>query len=59
MATPEDSRWLATLVERSAVLPDAALREHWQAVLPWLPTALRYELAGILMDVEVEIACRR
>jgi hypothetical protein len=56
MSTPEDPQWLATLVARSPVLPEAALREQWQRVIPWLPTPLRYELAGILM--EVELACR-
>ena len=56
MSTPEDPEWLAALVERSPVLPEAALREHWKKVIPWLPTPLRYELAGILMDVE--LACR-
>jgi hypothetical protein len=56
MSTPEDPDWLAALVKRSPVLPDPALREHWRTVITWLPTQLRYELAGILMDVEV--ACR-
>ena len=56
MTAPEDPAWLSALVERSAVLPDASLREHWINVIGWLPADLRYELAGILMDVAV--ACR-
>jgi hypothetical protein len=54
--SPEDVEWLRALVARSPLLPEASLRRHWRRVIPWLPTALRYELAGILMDVE--IACR-
>lgn len=57
MSTPDDPHWLAALVARSPVLPEAALREHWQTVIAWLPPPLRYELAGILMEVEIE--CRR
>jgi hypothetical protein len=55
MTAPEDPAWLSGLVQRSCALPDIGLREHWTRVIPWLPTELRYELAGILM--EVELAC--
>jgi len=56
MSTPEDPEWLAALIERSPALPDPVLREHWRKVVSWFPAPLRYELAGILMDVEV--ACQ-
>jgi len=55
-SAPDDPEWLRELVRRSPLLPERALRRHWIAVIPWLPSALRYELAGILM--EVEVACR-
>jgi hypothetical protein len=51
-SAPEDDAWLSALVERSPVLPDRALRRHWQAVIPWLAPAERYALAAILLDVE-------
>jgi hypothetical protein len=56
MSAPDDPEWLRALVARSPLLPEASLREHWARVIPWLTPALKYELAGILMDVEV--ACR-
>jgi hypothetical protein len=55
--SPEDDRWLQQLVERSPVLPDRALRRHWQRVIPWLPMAARYELAAILLDIDRSVAC--
>jgi hypothetical protein len=57
MSAPEDPAWLAGVVDRSPALPDDALRAHWKRVLPWLPVELRYELAGILMDLE--LTCQR
>jgi hypothetical protein len=56
-ALPDNTEWRSALVSRSPLLPDAALRRHWQKLIPWLPTAARYELAGILLDIE--LACRR
>jgi hypothetical protein len=50
--TPADAAWLSALVERTPLLPDATLRQHWQTVIPWLPTAERYELAAILLGIE-------
>jgi hypothetical protein len=50
--SPEDTSWLTALVARSALLPDPQLRAHWQRVVPWLPTAARYELAATLLDAE-------
>jgi hypothetical protein len=44
--------WLAALIARSPVLTDLQVRRHWQRLVPWLPTAAREELAGILLDVE-------
>lgn len=55
-ARPDDPAWLAALIVRSPLLPDATLRKHWQRIIPWLPPLLRYELAGILLDGE--LACR-
>jgi hypothetical protein len=55
--SPDDDAWLAALVERSPLLPDPALRHHWQTLLPWLPAAARYELAAILVQVERQAAC--
>jgi hypothetical protein len=46
--SPADTDWLQTLIERSPLLPDTALRAHWIRVLPWLPIAARYELAATL-----------
>jgi hypothetical protein len=50
--SPESNDWLRKLVDHSPLLPDAALRDHWRRVIPLLPTALRYELAAILLEVE-------
>jgi hypothetical protein len=50
--SPEDPSWLAELVQRSPLLPDSELRRHWLNVLPWLPTAARYELAATLREIE-------
>ncbi|HEY1295407.1 MAG TPA: hypothetical protein VGJ60_20205 [Chloroflexota bacterium] len=48
----ERDEWLCALIERSPVLADAALRRHWSELVPWLPPAARYELAGILLEFE-------
>jgi len=56
-ALPDDAEWLRALVSRSPLLPDATLRHQWLRLIPWLPTAARYELAGILLDIE--LACRQ
>ena len=55
--SPENDAWLADLVQRSPLLPDAALRRHWRFLVPWLPVAARYELAAILLDVERAAGC--
>ncbi len=55
--SPENDAWLRDLVKRSPLLPDAALRRHWQRLVPWLPIAARYELAAILLDVDRAVAC--
>ena len=49
---PESDAWLEALIERSPLLPDAALRRHWRTLIPWLPNELRYELAGALLETE-------
>ncbi len=56
-ASPENDVWLQDLVRRSPLVPDRALRRHWQRVVPWLPIAARYELAAILLDIERALAC--
>ncbi|MBV9897278.1 MAG: hypothetical protein JO020_24195 [Chloroflexi bacterium] len=48
----EDTEALRELIDRSPLLPDAALRRHWQNVLAWLPAAAKYELADILLTFE-------
>lgn len=50
--SPDDLAWLAGLVRRSALLPDATTRSDWVRVLPWLDAAARYELAATLLQVE-------
>jgi hypothetical protein len=55
--SPENDDWLRDLVQRSPLLADAALRRHWQRVIPWLPTAARYELAAILVDFDRASTC--
>jgi hypothetical protein len=55
--SPENDAWLETLVQRSPLLPDPALRRHWQRLVPWLPVAARYELAAILLEIERAVAC--
>ncbi|HLZ31063.1 MAG TPA: hypothetical protein VKV73_27405 [Chloroflexota bacterium] len=50
--SPESDDWLRKLIDRSPLLPEASLRAHWRQVIPSLPTALRYELAAILLEVE-------
>jgi hypothetical protein len=55
--SPENEAWLRALIERSALLPEPGLRRHWRRVLPWLPTAARYELAAILLDTEHALVC--
>jgi hypothetical protein len=54
---PDDVQWLRTLVRRSPVLADAAVRRHWLKLVPWLSTDNRYTLAAILLDIEN--ACMR
>jgi hypothetical protein len=54
--SPENDDWLGRLIDRSPLLPDASLRGHWRQVMPSLPTALRYELAAILQEVEHTLA---
>jgi hypothetical protein len=51
-ASPDDAAWLCALVARSSLLPEPRLQKHWQRVIPWLPTAARYELAATLLGVE-------
>ena len=41
-------------IERSPLLPDAALRRHWQRVLPLLPDSLSSELEAVLRTAEGE-----
>jgi hypothetical protein len=55
--SPENDAWLTQLVERSPLLPEASIRGHWRRVIPSLPTALRYELAAILLRVEHTLPC--
>jgi hypothetical protein len=55
--SPENDLWLGELVERSPLLPDAVLRRHWRNVIPWLPIAVRYELAAILLESNRADAC--
>ena len=57
ISSPENDAWLEALVERSPLLPDAALRRHWRLLVPWLPVAARYELAAILLDIERATTC--
>jgi hypothetical protein len=51
-AIAEDAQELRSLIRRADLLPEAALRRHWQTVLDWLPPAARYELADILLSFE-------
>ena len=51
-ASPDDPAWLSELVDASVLLPDPKLRAHWQRLIPWLPSAARYELAATLLDAE-------
>jgi hypothetical protein len=51
-ASPEEPAWLNALVARSPLLPEPRLRSHWRRLIPWLPTAARYELAATLLEVE-------
>jgi hypothetical protein len=51
--SPADPDWLQTLIERSPLLPEPALRAHWIHVLPWLPISARYELAATLRAAEL------
>ncbi|MBV9543188.1 MAG: hypothetical protein JOY61_02290 [Chloroflexi bacterium] len=50
--SPEDRTYLAGLIERSPLLPEARLRAHWLGLLPWLEVDERYELAAVLVNVE-------
>ena len=51
-AAPDEPDWLREAVRRSPLLPERALRWHWERVIPFLPTAERYALAAILLEVE-------
>ncbi|MBV8716463.1 MAG: hypothetical protein JO318_01585 [Chloroflexi bacterium] len=51
-AVADDVEQLRLLIKRSPLLPESALRRHWQNVLEWLPPAARYELADILLSFE-------
>jgi hypothetical protein len=55
-ASPESDDWLRDLIDRSPLLPDAAIRRHWRIVVPRLPIQARYELAAILLEVELSAA---
>ncbi len=55
--SPESDAWLQALIERTPLLPEAALRRHWRTVIPRLPIPLRYELAAILVEVERALVC--
>ena len=55
--SPENDAWLRALVQRSPLLPEAALKRHWKNIVPALPIAARYELAAILVGVERDLAC--
>jgi hypothetical protein len=50
--SPANDAWLGELIDRSPLLPEASLRQHWRRLLPWLSTGARYELAAVLLDVE-------
>jgi hypothetical protein len=50
--SPDDVEWLRRLIDRSPLLPEAALRRHWSVVAPWLSQAGRYELAAALLAAE-------
>jgi hypothetical protein len=49
---PDDAHYLRRLLQRSPLLPEPRLRQHWQHLVPWLSPAERYELAGILLEAE-------
>jgi hypothetical protein len=51
--SPDDLAWLGRLIERSPLLPDVTLRGHWCALLPWIGSAERYELAAALRAAEI------
>jgi hypothetical protein len=51
-ALPENDEWLRSLVGRSPLLSDTAVRRHWKHIIPWLTTADRYTLAAILLEIE-------
>jgi hypothetical protein len=55
--SPEDDVWLRALVDRSPLLPNAALKRHWKRIVPALPVPARYELAAILVGVERDLTC--
>jgi hypothetical protein len=50
--SPDDLVWLAGLIARSPLLPDARLRRAWRTVLPWLAVDARYALAATLLRIE-------
>jgi len=54
--SPENDAWLPELIDHSALLTDVAIKRHWRSLVPWLPTRARYELAAILLDVELAVA---
>jgi len=58
-ASPDDPSWLAALVDRSPLLPERALRIHWQRLIPLLSSADRYELAATLLDAERVLMARQ
>jgi hypothetical protein len=55
--SPENDAWLRLLLDRSPLLIQDELREHWLRLISWLPVAARYELAAILLEVEQALAC--
>jgi hypothetical protein len=52
MIDPANTDWLCALVNRSALVPEAALRRHWHRVIPFMSTDQRYELAAVLLEAE-------
>jgi hypothetical protein len=55
--SPENDAWLRSLVDRSPLLNQRELRQHWSRLISWLPVAARYELAAILLEVEQALGC--
>jgi hypothetical protein len=53
--SPADPAWLNRLLSRTVLVPDSRSRRHWQKLVPYMTTPMRYELAATLLEAERQL----